>query len=218
MDRFKVIHSDLKPENILLKPSDSLLIRVIDFGSACFFEKRIYTYIQSRVYRAPEIILGLPYTTSIDMWSFGCILVELFIGRPAFPGENEAEQISCMIELIGMPPAKLINKAPRKHLFFESETRPKPYTNSKGKRRLPGMRTLKDILKGADDGFINLVEQCLEWDPVKRLPPDEGLLHPWIQDLPSSPQKFQHSKTRSQSILKLSRLFTIKETPSAKFN
>ena len=64
---------------------------MIDYGSSCFQNQRIYTYIQSRFYRAPEIILGIPYTTAIDMWSFGCIMAELYTGYPLFPGENEAE-------------------------------------------------------------------------------------------------------------------------------
>jgi|TARA_B110001450_G_scaffold166812_1_gene155482 dual specificity tyrosine-phosphorylation-regulated kinase 2/3/4 len=86
-----LIHCDLKPENILLKSPDKSGIKVIDFGSSCFSNERIYTYIQSRFYRAPEIILGIPYTTAIDMWSFGCILTELFTGVPIFPGESEQE-------------------------------------------------------------------------------------------------------------------------------
>ena len=101
IDRYKVIHCDLKPENILLKSFNGTSLKVIDFGSACFYEKRMYTYIQSRFYRAPEVILGLSYTTSIDMWSFGCILVELFTGKPIFPGENENEQILCIMEVLG---------------------------------------------------------------------------------------------------------------------
>ena len=67
LERFKIIHCDLKPENILLKNANRSAIKVIDFGSSCFYEKRLYTYIQSRFYRAPEIMLGIPYTTSIDM-------------------------------------------------------------------------------------------------------------------------------------------------------
>ena len=89
----RIIHCDLKPENILLKSEDKSGIKIIDFGSSCFINSRIYTYIQSRFYRAPEIILGIPYTPGIDMWSFGCILVELFTGRALFPGESEAEQL-----------------------------------------------------------------------------------------------------------------------------
>ena len=83
-----IIHCDLKPENILLKEENKSGIRVIDVGSGCFEEKQLYTYIQSRFYRAPEIILGIRYTPAIDMWSFGCIMVELFTGFPIFPGES----------------------------------------------------------------------------------------------------------------------------------
>ena len=74
-------------------------IRVIDFGSACYENERAYSYIQSRFYRAPEVILGLPYTSPIDMWSLGCILVEMFTAYPLFAGENELEQLQCIMEV-----------------------------------------------------------------------------------------------------------------------
>ena len=83
-----VIHCDLKPENIMLETSSKSVIKVIDFGAACLLNERVYTYIQSRFYRAPEVILGIPYTMAIDMWSLGCILAELFISFPLFPGES----------------------------------------------------------------------------------------------------------------------------------
>ncbi|XP_046812292.1 dual specificity tyrosine-phosphorylation-regulated kinase 2-like [Lucilia cuprina] len=66
-----IIHCDLKPENILLKQRGSSSIKVIDFGSSCYVNRKIYTYIQSRFYRSPEVILGLQYGTAIDMWSLG---------------------------------------------------------------------------------------------------------------------------------------------------
>lgn len=59
----------------------------------------VYTYIQSRFYRSPEVILGHPYSTAIDMWSLGCILAELYTGYPLFPGESEVEQIACIMEV-----------------------------------------------------------------------------------------------------------------------
>ena len=71
----------MKPENILLRKSNKSGIKVIDFGSGTYEEEQFYTYIQSRFYRAPEIILGIPYTPCIDMWSFGCIIAELFTGK-----------------------------------------------------------------------------------------------------------------------------------------
>lgn len=63
------------------------LLQLIDFGSSCYEDERVYTYIQSRFYRAPEVILGMPYDAAIDMWSFGCIMAELLTGQPLFPGE-----------------------------------------------------------------------------------------------------------------------------------
>lgn len=64
----------MKPENILLRQENKSGIKVIDMGSSCKSNEIMYTYIQSRFYRAPEIILGIDYTMAIDMWSFGCIL------------------------------------------------------------------------------------------------------------------------------------------------
>ena len=100
---FQIIHCDLKPENIMLKEDNKSGIKVIDFGSSTFHHERMYTYIQSRFYRAPEIMLGVPYDCAIDMWSFGCICAELFIGYPIFPGESEQDQMCRIIEMIGLP-------------------------------------------------------------------------------------------------------------------
>lgn len=79
--RHSLIHCDLKPENILLKKRNNKReVKVIDFGSACFEHEKLYSYIQSRFYRAPEVLLGNEYATNIDIWSFGCILAEISNG------------------------------------------------------------------------------------------------------------------------------------------
>ncbi|CAG0903947.1 unnamed protein product, partial [Cyprideis torosa] len=90
----------------------------ITFELMGFAHQRVYTYIQSRFYRSPEVILGLPYGTPIDMWSLGCILAELYTGFPLFPGENEVEQLACIMEVIGLPPTNVVMSAPRRRLFF----------------------------------------------------------------------------------------------------
>lgn len=87
----------------MLKEPNKSGIKIIDFGSSTFIDERVYTYIQSRFYRAPEIMLGIPYTTAIDMWSFGCIMAELYIGYPIFPGESENDQMSRIIEMLDIP-------------------------------------------------------------------------------------------------------------------
>jgi dual specificity tyrosine-phosphorylation-regulated kinase 2/3/4 len=115
-----IIHCDLKPENVLLKCRNKSGIKLIDFGSSCFVHEKIYTYIQSRFYRAPEIMLAIPYTPAIDIWSLGCILAELFtgtaflssLGTPLFPGDSEPEQMALIIEVNGLPPPQLLEVPP----------------------------------------------------------------------------------------------------------
>lgn len=94
---------------------------MIDFGSSCYENQRVYTYIQSRFYRAPEVILGARYGMPIDMWSLGCILAELLTGFPLLPGEDEADQLACIIELQGMPPQKLLDNSKRAKHFISSK-------------------------------------------------------------------------------------------------
>ncbi|KAG8142687.1 hypothetical protein E2320_005889, partial [Naja naja] len=119
----KIIHCDLKPENILISQSSAgqIAFKVIDFGSSCYEHQRVYTYVQSRFYRSPEVILGHPYTTSIDMWSLGCIIVELYTGCPLFPGENE---------ILGLPPSDFIQTATRKRTFFDLSVILKTYNGT----------------------------------------------------------------------------------------
>lgn len=116
----RLIHCDLKPENILLKSLQSPGIKVIDFGSACHERQTVYTYIQSRFYRSPEVLLGLSYTAAIDMWSLGCIAVELFLGLPLFPGTSEYNQLTRIIEMLGMPPNSMLNIGKQTSQFFDS--------------------------------------------------------------------------------------------------
>lgn len=119
LKNFQIIHCDLKPENILLCQPDKPDIKVIDFGSACFKRQTIYSYIQSRFYRSPEVILGLPYTESIDMWSLGCIVGELFLGLPMFPGSSEYNQLYKIIDMLGDPPRHMIDVGRNSLNFFE---------------------------------------------------------------------------------------------------
>jgi len=86
-----LIHCDLKPENILITDKKTESLKLVDYGSGCFVSEQVYTYVQSRFYRAPEVILRLPYNEKVDIWSFGCILMELYTGEPLFPGNNEQE-------------------------------------------------------------------------------------------------------------------------------
>ncbi|RJE25657.1 protein kinase Yak1 [Aspergillus sclerotialis] len=119
LNKAHLIHCDLKPENILLKNLESPIIKVIDFGSACDERQTVYTYIQSRFYRSPEVLLGLPYSSAIDMWSLGCIVVELFLGLPLFPGSSEYNQVCRIVEMLGMPPTWMLEMGKQSGEFFE---------------------------------------------------------------------------------------------------
>ncbi|KAG5980504.1 hypothetical protein E4U55_003980 [Claviceps digitariae] len=119
LNKARLIHCDLKPENILLKNLESPIIKIIDFGSACDERQTVYTYIQSRFYRSPEVLLGLPYSSAIDMWSLGCIVVELFLGLPLFPGSSEYNQVARIVEMLGNPPNWMIEMGKQAGAFFE---------------------------------------------------------------------------------------------------
>jgi dual specificity tyrosine-phosphorylation-regulated kinase 2/3/4 len=180
LKQHKVIHCDLKPENILLRHPLHTEIKVIDFGSSCFENEKVYTYIQSRFYRSPEVILGMTYGMPIDMWSLGCILAELYTGVPIFPGENEQEQLACIMEVFGPPEKHLIEKSTRKKLFFDSMGKPRLTVSSKGRRRRPSSKTLQQVLKCDDEAFLDFIARCLRWDPDRRMKPEEAIRHEFI--------------------------------------
>lgn len=80
--------------------------------------QQFYNYIQSRFYRAPEVILSLPYDLAIDMWALGAILVEMHTGEPLFCGADEVDQLNKIIEVLGMPPRKMIELSKKWNKFF----------------------------------------------------------------------------------------------------
>jgi dual specificity protein kinase YAK1 len=114
LKRKKIVHCDLKPENILLMklifdtnltltpPSKTThRLKIIDLGSACSEKHFPFQYIQSRYYRSPEVMLGLSLTPAIDMWSVGCVLMELYLGIPIFPGSSGYDQLLKIFEILG---------------------------------------------------------------------------------------------------------------------
>ena len=159
MEEAGIIHCDLKPENILLattalhrppklvvpadpttKPPSSSSkqhssVKVIDFGSACFEGRTMYTYIQSRFYRSPEVLLGLPYDAAIDMWSLGCICAEMFLGLPTFPGVSEHNQLSRVVEMLGTPPEIMLEHGQNTPKYFHRRRRRAGEGGREGRRR-----------------------------------------------------------------------------------
>ena len=105
-----LIHCDLKPENILIKSYSRCEVKVIDFGSSCFIHDHLSSYVQSRSYRAPEVILGCKYNYKIDIWSLGCILAELFTGNVLFQNDSIQGLLARVIGIVGPFPDDVFQK------------------------------------------------------------------------------------------------------------
>ena len=196
-----VIHCDLKPENVMLVKHDDHRVKVIDFGSSCTSKRQPFTYIQSRFYRSPEVLLCRPYDHAIDMWSLGCILVEMHSGQPLFNGKNEAEQVRKICEVLGIPPDHMIARAGPKSkvralfrkdaaggyvIATETDTLSAPTRDFRSIIRNPGSNVL---LTPEQDRMYSLFEDLLRkmlvFDPEERITPADALLHPFL--LPPSP-------------------------------
>uniref|UniRef100_A0A182SLF6 non-specific serine/threonine protein kinase n=1 Tax=Anopheles maculatus TaxID=74869 RepID=A0A182SLF6_9DIPT len=205
-----LIHADLKPENIMLVDPNRqpYRVKVIDFGSASHVSKTVCnTYLQSRYYRAPEIILGLPFCEAIDMWSLGCVVAELFLGWPLYPGSSEYDQIRYISQTQGLPTEHMLNSASKTAKFFYRDVdstypfwrlkTPEEHeaeTNNKSKEaRKYIFNCLDDIgqvnvptdIEGGQllaektdrREFIDLLKRMLTIDQERRITPGEALNH-----------------------------------------
>lgn len=179
-----IIHCDLKPENILFKADGDTNVKIVDLGSACFDENEGFMYIQSRFYRAPEVVLGRRIGKAIDLWSFACILCELAVGYPLFASDDERDLMGRMLEYLGSPHATLIESSPRRSVFFDDQLAFKPPANDNGgKLGPPGSKKLSSFLGVAGDHpFLDFVVQFLRWDAEERVTPRVAMRHPWIEE------------------------------------
>uniref|UniRef100_A0A8C8C6M0 non-specific serine/threonine protein kinase n=1 Tax=Oncorhynchus tshawytscha TaxID=74940 RepID=A0A8C8C6M0_ONCTS len=207
-----LIHADLKPENIMLVDPlrQPYRVKVIDFGSASHVSKAVCsTYLQSRYYRAPEIILGLPFCEAIDMWSLGCVIAELFLGWPLYPGASEYGQIRYISQTQGLPAEYLLSAGTKTSRFFNrgpdssyplwrlktpSEHEAELGIKSKEARKyifncLDDMMQVNmtslvgtDVLAEKADRreFIDLLKKMLTLDADKRITPMKTLNHPFV--------------------------------------
>ncbi|XP_073001365.1 shaggy-related protein kinase epsilon-like [Typha latifolia] len=167
-----VCHRDIKPQNLLVNPHTHQ-VKLCDFGSAKKLvpgEPNI-SYICSRYYRAPELIFGATeYTTAIDMWSVGCVLAELLIGQPLFPGESGVDQLVEIIKILGTPTReeiKCMNPNYTEYKFPQIKAHP---WHKLFHKRLPP--------EAAD-----LVSRLLQYSPNLRCTALEACGHPFFDEL-----------------------------------
>jgi len=114
-----LIHADVKPENILMKSYSDGEVKLIDFGSACFKTDHLSSYVQSRSYRAPEVILGSEYDGRIDIWSLGCVLAEVYNdGHVLFENDSLVQLLAAITAVCGNIPARLLATSKHAEDFF----------------------------------------------------------------------------------------------------
>lgn len=176
-----IIHCDLKPENICVTLEDPGKIKIIDFGSSSYEDKYFRSYIQSRYYRSPEVILRLKYGPKIDVWSAALIIIELLIGRPVFPGKNELDMLNLMVELLGPVPRTMINSSKKKKFFFNDDLSLKASTSlyDTSRKKITGIKNL--LGSDASPQLIDFLDRCLTWKPNLRMTALEALDHAWLQ-------------------------------------
>mmetsp|Transcript_37036 Transcript_37036/g.78555 ORF Transcript_37036/g.78555 Transcript_37036/m.78555 type:complete len:342 (-) Transcript_37036:60-1085(-) len=185
-------HRDIKPENFLLQNrTREAEIKVIDFGSSCFVDDQLTSYLQSRSYRAPEVMLGLPYDQKIDLWSLGCIVAELWTGYVLFQNDSVQSLLARIVGIIGPFPEHMMAMGRYVPQYFTQdgqlykELEPYPGPHNTQKRRLhlllPKQSSLRQRMRIEDDCFIDFLTQLLQVDPAKRPTATEALAHPWLQ-------------------------------------
>eukprot|EP01064_Diplonema_japonicum_P033603 TRINITY_DN6679_c4_g1_i1.p1 TRINITY_DN6679_c4_g1~~TRINITY_DN6679_c4_g1_i1.p1 ORF type:complete len:511 (+),score=64.16 TRINITY_DN6679_c4_g1_i1:51-1535(+) len=182
----KLIHTDLKPENILLdSPNDvkgmGSAWTIVDLGSASFYSERPDgDLISTRPYRAPEVLVGGTWSYGADMWSFGCILYELYTGRTLFDVASDAQHLQLIERKIGRAPSWLADHASQnvKYQLFDSSNRLRHAIGA------GPPQSFTDEFRD-DPLFADLLRRLLHYDPVLRMRADEVVNHPYVSSAES---------------------------------
>jgi len=190
-----ICHRDIKPQNLLLDPHSGIL-KLCDFGSAKILVENEpnVSYICSRYYRAPELIFGATnYTTKIDVWSTGCVMAELMLGQPLFPGESGIDQLVEIIKVLGTPTRdqiRTMNPNYMEHKF--PQIKPHPFNK---------------VFRKADPSAIDLISKLLEYTPTQRLSAIDAMVHPFFDELRDPSTRFPDSRHPNGATKDLPTLF-----------
>ncbi|KAL5226538.1 hypothetical protein ABZP36_014803 [Zizania latifolia] len=179
-----VCHRDIKPQNILVNPHTHQL-KLCDFGSAKVLVKGEpnISYICSRYYRAPELIFGATeYTTAIDVWSAGCVLAELLLGQPVFPGDSSVDQLVEIIKVLGTPTREEIKHMNPNYTEFKfPQIKAHPWH--------------KIFHKRMPSEAVDLVSRLLQYSPNLRCTALEVLIHPFFNELRDPNARLPNGRT-----------------------
>eukprot|EP00293_Proteomonas_sulcata_P018369 CAMPEP_0184287950 /NCGR_PEP_ID=MMETSP1049-20130417/380_1 /TAXON_ID=77928 /ORGANISM="Proteomonas sulcata, Strain CCMP704" /LENGTH=541 /DNA_ID=CAMNT_0026594089 /DNA_START=904 /DNA_END=2529 /DNA_ORIENTATION=- len=183
----KLVHADLKTENILLARPDmnledkNMCIKLIDFGGATWEDDMHSKVIQTRHYRAPEVVLGLDWTYPCDMWSVGCILLELYEGKLTFDTHDTAQHLAMIQRLAGQVPEEMVRRVPKEtsvERLFDKDRRlkwPQLSPTTRHQEAVSKVARLTDRIDAHHHDFGNLLSGMLQIDPERRLTPVEAL-------------------------------------------
>ncbi|KAL6891776.1 protein kinase [Trichoderma longibrachiatum] len=213
MRKCSIIHADLKPDNILVNETRSIL-KICDLGTAidrsdaATAHTEITPYLVSRFYRAPEIILGMPYDYGVDMWSIGCTLYELYTGKILFTGDSNNQMLKAIMEVRGRITPKLYKRGQLSSVHFDDQGQFISVERDKvlGKTTLRTLNIIKPTRdlrtrllaasSGMDDAesrelnhFIDLLDHCLALNPDKRIKPADALKHPFFVTRPGASRR-----------------------------
>jgi len=200
LKKASILHGDIKPDNILVNES-KLNLKLCDFGSASHVaDNDITPYLVSRFYRAPEIIMGLPYGYGVDMWSVGCTIYEVYTGKILFPGNSNNQMLKYFMDLKGKMPNKLARKGAFKDNHFDASCNflYREVDKITEKEKVVTMSTInqsRDLLKELIGNqelpseqlkkvtqLRDLLDKILVLDPSKRITTSQALAHPFISD------------------------------------
>lgn len=201
---FGLIHTDLKPENILLTSNEevpyrnwdgstqmvprSTRIKVIDFGGATFDTEKKSSVINTRQYRAPEVILGLGWSTPSDLWSAGCIVAELYLGELLFATHDNAEHLALMERAVGPFPRDMLRRATANADVFDSygwHRMGGGTLSSSSLGHVRKMGPLEGLVTERDrpSGLVGLLRALLTIDPERRAVAREALSSPFCSQI-----------------------------------
>ena len=168
-----ITHRDIKPQNILVDQKINI-IKLCDFGSAKKLIKgqKSLAYICSRYYRAPELIFGSTnYDSQIDVWSMGCVIAELVLGRPLFPGSSPSDQLVEIIKILGTPTKEdILSMNPQFQEQKFPAIKPTPWEKVFRNRKIP-------------KHFIDLISKLLVFNPTVRLTAQKALEHTYFDEI-----------------------------------
>lgn len=170
-----ILHRDLKPQNLLVSRRGEL--KIADFGLARSFGAPVRSYSTEVVtlwYRSPDVLLGNKfYSTSIDMWSVGCILAEMMNGKPLFPGSNTRDELLRIQRVLGLPDFA-------SWTYFDDL--PEAKDKSLWLRELTPLG-LETAVPTLDDVGLDLLSRCLQYIPERRISAAEALEHPFFDSV-----------------------------------